>query len=406
MENPFSGRMIRTQARACGFLRRKSRGIGAVRWCVVFVRVAAMRAPTLKLLGSVLGAVSAVAVWKRVERGGVELLRAVFAQLVGQEAAALRWRGKGRILVHDSTVLALPKSCAARYPGAANQKGSRPHGRWQCVLDVLTGQLVYAALHPFRRNDQAAAADLLEVARAGDLIVRDRGYQSMSCWNQYLSRGVDLLSRLRFGLVLGDPFSGVALSLGKLLRAGHRLDMRARLGSTLVRVVAIPLSCGHAAHRRRLARANRDARLHHSREYYRQLGWAIFITTVPKEQLPAEHIAALYRLRWRIEIVFKAAKSHLWHRDLPARTSVRMVEALLWARMILLWLHLRWHRHMEKPGQRASLLASAQIFAVFLEHLLPLPKLTPQLWRSFTTTQSRPRPSYQDALAKLQIGLP
>lgn len=403
MKNPFSAGMVNRLARQCGFTTRAARGIDALAWCQLLVRAAAMNAPSLAQLGALFDSVSAAAVWKRLRRGGVELLQSLFVQLSlqGHGRGPRLWKG-GRILVQDSTVVRLPESCRARYPGARNQKGSNPQARLQCGLDLLAGQLVFARLDGFRRNDQAAAGDLLGHARRGDLLVRDLGYQSLSCWRHYVEAGIELLSRLRFGLLLHDPESGERVRLKRLLRAGHSLDVTLLAGEARVpvRVVAVPLSAQHAAHRRRMARRDRDARLAHSREYYHLLGWAIFITSVPATRLSVAAIAALYRLRWRIEIVFKAAKSHLWTRKLPARASLAMVEALLWARLILCWLLLSWHRTLTRPGQAApSLLRCAQLFGAILERLLPLPKLSRQTCRAFARHRKRSKPGFPERLA-------
>lgn len=402
MEDPFSTRVVNQEARKCGFSRRKARVIEPVLWCRLFVRVAAMRAPSLHLIGALFATVSAVAVHKRLKNGGVKLLSAWFARLTvgGSDTACAVWKS-GRILVQDSTVITLPQSCRSRYPGAANQRGSQAQGRLQCVIDLLAGEWVLARLDGFRRNDQAAAGDMLCHVRAGDLLVRDLGYQSLPCWQRYVDSRIDLLSRLRFGLQLREPDSRRKVSLKKLLRKGSSLDMNVLLGEARVpvRLVAVPLSAAHAAHRRRVARRDRDKRLAHSREYYRQLGWALFITSVPAERLSVAAIAALYRLRWRIEIVFKAAKSHLWTRELPVRASVALIEALIWARLILCWLHLRWHRQLADAQDPPSLLRSAQIFAATIEQILPLPRLSLALLQRFTRHRKRPKPGFPERLA-------
>jgi len=87
------------------------------------------------------------------------------------------------------------------------------------------------------------------------------------------------------------------------------------------RLVALPAPEAVANERRRRARANRDQRLNPGREHLFLMGWSIFLTNVSREVWPAQSLAMVYRLRWRIEIIFKAWKSHLGLRQFNARSA-------------------------------------------------------------------------------------
>ncbi len=50
------------------------------------------------------------------------------------------------------------------------------------------------------------------------------------------------------------------------------------------------------------------------------LAWNIFLTNVPSQLWPLRALQPIYRLRWRIEIIFKAWKNHLGLRQLNCRT--------------------------------------------------------------------------------------
>lgn len=232
------------------------------------------------MLGTMLGGVSAVAVFKRIDSRYVAWLRAIFAAVTctGDEQRALHGFA-GRILVQDSTVVGLPVSCRKAYRGAANQRGSQPQARLQCVFDLVHEVILWARYDDFRRNDQrSASADLRDFARCGDLLVRDRGYFTMPAIIAAMCAGVELLTRWRFVTSLCVP-AGLGqwrpLRLEKLLRGACRLDRPVWVGVQRVpmRLVCVPLSAVHVAQRRRLARLDRDLRLAHSSAYYHLLGW-------------------------------------------------------------------------------------------------------------------------------------
>ena len=68
-------------------------------------------------------------------------------------------------------------------------------------------------------------------------------------------------------------------------------------------------------------RTNRDRRTTPSAERLYLLGWNLLITNVPRSLWPAKALQPIYRLRWRVEMIFKAWKSHLGLRQFNCRTA-------------------------------------------------------------------------------------
>jgi hypothetical protein len=229
-----------------------------------------------------------------------------------------------RVLLHDSTVEPLPKHLASAFAGPANgRKGRYAALKLQFVCDLLHSQVLHLSLSGFTRNDQAASPDILNLIRPGDLMIRDLGYFVLKVFEQISLRGAFFLSRYRHGVLIFDAQSGQPLDLAKLLRPGQVLDQQVLLGKEKVpvRLVAQPVSEALANQRRRRAKSNRDRRLNPGTGKLYLLGWNIFITNVASTLWPAAALAPIYRFRWRIEIIFKAWKSHLGLRDLNCRTA-------------------------------------------------------------------------------------
>lgn len=241
---------------------------------------------------------------------------------------------------------------------------------------------MHLRLAPFTRNDQAAANDVLPLLKAGDLLVRDLGYFTLQSLTAIAQRGASFLTRWRFGVQLHDA-SGEVFDLARSLREGECLERQLCLGknkTVAVRLVAIPVPAKVANERRRKARANRDRRLKPSKAYLRLLGWNIFVTNASQADLPVSGVSALYRLRWRIEILFKAWKSHLHLCSLRGR-GAHHVMVLAWG--LLLFIVLTHHPCLPEQGGGSkrgesvtSLLKTTQLLSqtaslMLLAHLTP-----------------------------------
>jgi Transposase DDE domain len=73
-----------------------------------------------------------------------------------------------------------------------------------------------------------------------------------------------------------------------------------------VRLIAIKVP-QEVEKKRRQAALDREKRkgIKYQNTYFEHLGWCIYITNIPIEKFSALNIWAIYRLQWRIEIIFK-----------------------------------------------------------------------------------------------------
>ena len=191
------------------------------------------------------------------------------------------------------------------------------------------------SLSGFNRNDQAAAPDVLAVAQAGDLVLRDLGYFVLATFQQIAQAGAFFLSRRRLDTNLRDARTGQPLDLLDTLKRQGRRDRQVWLGEAQlpVRVVAVKLPAAVAAERRRKAKQNRDQRWQPSARYLALLSGAIFVTNMSREIWSAPTVAQVYGLRWRIETIFKAWKSHFRLTEVPCGTAAQL-EAMIYGRLI------------------------------------------------------------------------
>lgn len=400
-----------------GFIRRKPRKIHPLQLLKAFC-ILLPQGPSLRALAMVLSvlcaeAVSKQAVAKRIGKSWVEFLKQMLALLLcrqlGATSAESLFAGFNRVLLHDSSTLPLPQALASNYPGAGNQCGRNAQAKIQAILDIKSRSYVYFSLTPFTRNDQTAASDVLGLLQPGDLIIRDLGYFALKVLARISGAGAFFISRFGYRCSLYDPDG--PLDLPCLLRKEGRLDRLVRIGCSEklpVRLVAIPVPHQVAEKRRRALRQSRDRRLNPSKERLFLLGWAIFITNVTQEVWSADQIAEAYGLRWRIEIVFKAWKSHFGITSYSHSASLYQIESLIYTRLIsILLFHATVYNplftHIDRQFTKKLSLLKLSAFFVHYHWLIPLiavstnKKLFDEILTHFCTYDKRKRPNYENS---------
>jgi hypothetical protein len=376
-------------ARQTLFCRRQPKKIDPVAFLLGLCLWAAQPIPSLRRAAAFIGlyagrTISKQNIAKRFRAPAVCFVRAALAVILARQAQRSARLPQGvfarfrRLLVQDSTAVGLPATLAAQFPGNANGRGQALAVlKIQCIYDVLAERFVQWYLTSFRVNDQQAAADILALVQRDDLVIRDLGYFSLEALQQLAKRGAYFLSRLWQGVHLWTTNYHQPLDLLGALQRDGWLDVEVQLGDTAqlpVRLVAVPVPEAVAQARRRKARQNRDQRHPPSARRLRLMGWDLFITNVPATVWSTRTVRQVYGVRWRIEIVFKSAKSH-FHLEAVPRASAVEVELLIWARLLLItlwqgWLGAYQEAHHDPP---LSLLKTAEFFDLFCPVLLLAP---------------------------------
>ena len=298
------------------------------------------------------------------------------AAITPEAKAAGVFSGFNRVLVQDSTSLAIPNKLAAHFPGSGNQNNKRNAMiRVQAILDLLSEKYVYFDITPFTHNDQRAATKIIDILSAGDLIIRDLGYFVPLVFQTIQANGAYFLSRYHHGTDLFHG-NGDKIDLLPLLKKNPSLDMCVHLGKQAkvpVRLVCIPVPEEVANERRRKLREKqkRDRRLNPSNEQIALCGWEIFITNVAASIWTLQDVSNAYGLRWRIEIIFKAWKTHFNFAEFTDG-SKDYVLLLLYSRLIFITLFQATYVGLDRwmggnaSGIHISILKFAQFFALIL----------------------------------------
>lgn len=349
LSQSFSTMDLDALARKSGFMCRKARKITPRSFLLAVLTLASQGAMALRIQAQLIGwfseqSVSKQAVRKRAQKGR-DYLKSVLQQLLDQRLQSAQktpvvFKMFNRVLLADSTTLALPAALASVFPGARNQciSARQSQLKIQCYYELLGDQMLHFELCSFRQNDQSASGHILPLCQPGDLVLRDLGYFVLDVFKQLAQRGCFFISRLRSNIALSDPATGKALDVLVELRGQSCLDRPVLMGRKLklpVRLVAIKLPEEIAAKRRRQRKNNRDKRLRYTHRTKVLLGYEIFVTNLSAQQLDARQISSAYGLRWRIETLFKAFKQHL-NLARISETTLYQLELLIYSRLLLI----------------------------------------------------------------------
>lgn len=341
------------------------------------------------------------ALWERIDEGSVDFVKAVVAKALEQSIAAIvplqlsSLPGVLRILVGDSSTFRFHPCLREHFPGASNQHGVKcAQNRFQLCLDLIGGNWLQAQSDPYNRNDRSAAGDIVKtLVQKGDLIIRDLGYAVIPVFAAIKEKGAFFLSRLNTSAALYDQ-KGERIDLLALARratpvVGDTLSMRIYLGKQhRLRCRLVLRNEGEnvgAKRRRTLNKLSKRQGSKHSEDYLKLQNWTLMVTNLEESAAEVCQVCELYRLRWRIENLFKIAKSQTKLNKLLAhRSNPHHIELLLWG-WVLAMVHLGMRGVFAmaeiKPGADGSTEVEVVERSVFraMERLLQLAVLSIEL---------------------------
>lgn len=249
------------------------------------------------------------------------------------------------IRLMDSTEFKLSKNLEASFPGYGH--GKEAMGQVQYEYDLLSGKVKHLKIGAGRDSDSLAGQEGLADIPTGALLIRDLGYSSPKVFKMvkdnklfFISRGK---SQWNFYINEGQEFKILTTNdIIKRLkgRKSKYLDIDVYVGEKAkepVRLVANLLTEEQKQKRIKGKTANRGRKL--GKDVLEAMGLNLFVTNVEREKCDASCIYELYRLRWQVELVFKAWKSTMNIHRIHQMNATR-VECILWVKLI--WTLLNW----------------------------------------------------------------
>jgi hypothetical protein len=380
----FDKSVFKRLSEKSGFSRRKARKITAYAFVLGFIECSLKRCCSYSQWAAAIGrltgcSVSKQSLFERLGEGASAFAESLLQQGLKKQinkARDTRLYGRfKRVLLQDSTTLALPDILAEHFPGNISHGVQKAVARIQCIMEITAMRFLHFSLSGFTQNDQSASGLVNTYLSKNDLVIRDLGYFVLNSLKEITDKQAWFLSRLRYNVTIYDQ-QGKSLFLQKLLRK-NQVDQWVCIGGKQrlpVRLVMVRLPAAQAAERIRKARKDRDKRLNHSKAYYQWLNYAVFITNVEKEVWTARQVGEAYKVRWQIEIVFKSWKSafNLQHIVQERYSNVHRIRTAILLMLLFICLFIQkiyryYKRAVEKTkGKTVSLLKLSRYVAANL----------------------------------------
>lgn len=198
----------------------------------------------------------------------------------------------------------------------AGRAGRERGGVWRvhAVFDLPAERFSAFELTDEREGERIDRAAVVP----GEIRIGDRAYLHAERIGNVLAQGGDVIVRAPWNGASWRDGNGNSFDLIETLKRAGRKQVIDRpicmLGSTgkAIAVRLVALRKPKWATDETIAKLRREAArtgkaLHPSTVV--AAGWTILITSLAAEEFPAQKVGELYRLRWRIEIAFKHAKS-------------------------------------------------------------------------------------------------
>lgn len=304
---------------------------------------------------------------------------------LAQEALAAQPRGMAlpsgalagfqELLAVDATVLKLHSLLQRAFPGTASPASAKLH----VVMNVCDGSARRVKLTSGQTGDTAPWQRVGGWVR-DRLLLFDLGYYHFHLWHCIDQNGGFFLSRAKTNC---NP---VITAVNRTWR-GRSIDV---VGQTVQEVlprldrelldVEVEVSYAKRAYRGKQATLRRTFRLVAVRND-KTGHYHTYLTNIPADKLPAEQIRATYALRWQVELLFKAMKSH-GHLDHLPSTKRCVVECLVWASVLAAVASAALYKAVRHAVDAHRYLPPLRWAALFARFALPLLELVLHLSRA------------------------
>ena len=289
---------------------------------------------------------------KRISKLAVDFLMQMFAKSLSlsmgkDEELVPLLEAFARVHLLDSSYITLPEEVATLF-AAPGGSGSKAGAKIQLMIDYKTGNFSHLCLTDALTPDQNYMHIAQKYIDKGELLIHDLGYFSQEALVALVKAEAFFLGRFQTQTALyikTEKGDYKRIQLWEILKQPNQdlteisvfLGAKAFLPCRLI-IQRLPDEEVKKRKRRLRARAKKKGKIL-SKEKLALCGWNLYVTNVSSRVFPARVVSHVYSLRWQIELVFKAIKSHLGFELIAGKREARIC-CQLYGRLIVLVLSL------------------------------------------------------------------
>jgi IS4 transposase len=387
LESSFGTRELELTARETGFLVRRSKFTPAMFFDMLMYDVSSGNSKSLNRLAIEAGSeygleISKQGIDKRYGDGAIAFISRLIEKAMAAEIdnqIESDWLKKfNRVKIKDATRFDVIEQYRDILPGSGGS-ASKAGACIQFEYDLKQGKIIQLDITPANRPDNKEASEVLDDVQKGDLIIRDLGYHIFKSFRNIIDNDAFFISRLH-------PKTHVfILKKGNYQRLDfkdlyHKMKMQEIIwksmnvflgGEKLPVTLTIEIAPDEVYEKRvKAANKNHKKKGYQTSEDYKFMSrFHLFITNIPKKDLPTRTISILYRIRWQIELIFKIWKS-IFRINHHTPMKFKRWLCLLYVRLLIMIIN--WNIIMNRRNQfykcRGKLLSMNKCFKTLFDN--------------------------------------
>lgn len=299
-------------------------------------------------LGQMIGrSMSKQGMQKRFTDASSDFLLQIFSTLVARNIVVKTSRLKRvpfmRLLLQDTSFNWLHGGNSEFFSAHGNGQVDTAGFKIDLAYDLVNSELEMNTIWEATEQDKSIGKDLIDQVRPLDLVVRDMGYFVLDEFARIESVGAFWLSRLTaqtgVKVVEGNKEDSLENVLRKVNKSKKSIDIKVNMGNAKhpCRLIGVRAS-------KEATKKAREERIRRSKLSLPELkktagwlrdGWHILVTNITTEESSKTDLMKIYRMRWDIEIQFRAWKQSLkLNHAFNKKTSPHHMYALIMASLI------------------------------------------------------------------------
>ena len=349
LEKVLNKEDIEKKGKESEFIKRKRKITAYSFLCSVVFHVSLLPIMLRGLQETIDVEISREALHKRFNKSSTKFMKSILNEIIfnkiGSKIDSEIFNNFKAIKIFDSTGFNINDNFKKAFPGTGgSETTSNAAAKVQLIYECKSGEVSHMEITDGRTNDQKYSSKIASFSQKNELNIGDLGYSSFTTLSEIDSKQAFFLFRhnTSSNLYLQKNGKFVKFELDEFLSSQKssaiELDVYLTKGKEFLKIRLCAFKVPNNIAEKRKQNLKKKAKKRKETPKKRNLrltDWSLFITNTTIEQIPSKIIRTLYRLRWKIELIFKNWKSILKIHCSNVKTNIERFKTELYAKLIL-----------------------------------------------------------------------